>query len=183
LKKSPVCIVHGDLNLANILFDGRENPWVIDWSYAGVKPAETDFAKLENDVKFIVEKDFSEIDLPRLLEIEKFLTNAAELPSVSVSLSKLPPEIGFFIADDVRFLKLYESVRLIRRAYGAVTGAPVGRTYRTALLKYSMHTLSFDRRRGRGECGPVELAYALLSTSLLLEKLSLDAPDTQAVDT
>ncbi len=46
--------------------------------------------------------------------------------------------------------------------------------YRTALLRYALHTLSFDKRRGRGECEPPQLMHALYSVEALVFDLVAD---------
>ena len=45
--ETEVCLVHGDLNFKNILFDDTNNIWFIDWTHNGTHPIEVDFAKLE----------------------------------------------------------------------------------------------------------------------------------------
>ncbi|MCO4764378.1 MAG: phosphotransferase, partial [Myxococcales bacterium] len=67
------CINHGDLNFANIICDEGDNTWFIDWTHCGHAPAQLDFAKLENDVKFVMSKDFELEDLPRLQRFEEYL--------------------------------------------------------------------------------------------------------------
>jgi aminoglycoside phosphotransferase (APT) family kinase protein len=46
---SEICLVHGDLNYANVICDEVDNVWFIDWTHSGYAPIEKDFAKLEND--------------------------------------------------------------------------------------------------------------------------------------
>jgi ADP-ribose pyrophosphatase len=46
--------------------------------------------------------------------------------------------------------------------------------YRAALLRYALHALSFDKRRGRGECEPSQLMHALYSVEGLVYDLVAD---------
>ncbi len=55
---SQTCLAHGDLNLANAICDQGDNVWFIDWTHCGRAPLELDLAKLENDVKFVISKEF-----------------------------------------------------------------------------------------------------------------------------
>jgi hypothetical protein len=127
---------------------------------------------MENDIKFVMMKNFTEADLPKLATFEKFLLLQIVLPP----LEALPAELDF-VRTDPRFQKMYRFVCRLRAAYIDVKGegkidANALRIYQTALLRYSTHTLSFDKNRGRGECDLPALKYALLSTSLLVENLT-----------
>jgi aminoglycoside phosphotransferase (APT) family kinase protein len=48
-----VAMIHGDLNLANLLQDEAGNTWLIDYYWTGLGPVIQDMAKLENDVRFV----------------------------------------------------------------------------------------------------------------------------------
>ena len=71
--------VPGDLNCANTIRDAGDNIWLIDWTHCDVNPIELDFAKLENDVKFVMSKAFDLDDVPRLRLFEEFLL-ASRIP-------------------------------------------------------------------------------------------------------
>ncbi len=163
------CLCHGDLNFANMLSDELGNVWVIDWAYAGYRPLEYDFAKMENDIKFVMSKQFSEADLARLNQLESCLLRERILPEPAA----LPPELAF-VRTDFRFQLLYAALQCLRRVLHQTSSAGTEILYTIALLKFAAHTLSFDRRRGRGECDPPQLKYALLSLNLLTDKLLSD---------
>ncbi len=163
------CLSHGDMNLANIICDDSDNIWFIDWTHSGYAPVELDFAKLENDVKFVVSKDFTAEDLPRMRLLEEYLV-AQRLPAPPNSL----PEHLRFVRWDLRFRKILLAVRKIREACFALLEGEDWLVYRTALLRYALHNLSFDRRRGRGECEPPQLMFALYSVEQLLMDLVAD---------
>jgi ADP-ribose pyrophosphatase len=168
--ESELCLQHGDLNLANVICDEGDNVWFIDWTHSGIHPLELDFAKLENDVKFVMSKDFDVDDLPRLHAFEEYLLSQ-KIPAPADEL----PDALKFAKWDLRFRKILAAVRLIRqRCFGLKEGDD-WLVYRVALLRYAMHTLSFDQRRGRGECDETQLMYALYSCESLT--LSLVADD------
>ncbi len=167
--ESEVCIAHGDLNLKNIICDQAENIWFIDWTHAGEYPLELDFAKLENDVKFVMSKDFEHDDLPRLRRFEDYLLNH-RLPDAP---DNLPSELKF-VKWDLRYRKILAAVNLIRRKCFDLKVGDGWLIYQVALLKYALHTLSFDARRNRGECKLIQLIYALYSAGTLCFKLVTD---------
>ena len=164
-----VCLSHGDLNYQNIISDAAGNLWFIDWTHAGDNPVALDFAKLENDVKFVMSKSFDAEDLPRLCQFEEFLLSSAELPAAEA----LPESLGF-VKWDLRFRKILNTVRQIRSACLALLPGNGWLHYRIALLRYATHTLSFDEWGGRGECGVVALLHALRSVETLLYELVAD---------
>jgi hypothetical protein len=49
----PVSLIHGDLNLANLLQDDDGSTWMIDYFFTRPGPTIQDAAKLENDLRFI----------------------------------------------------------------------------------------------------------------------------------
>lgn len=163
------CLVHGDLNYSNIICDDGENVWFIDWTHCARQPVELDFAKLENDVKFVLESAFELEDLDRLRRFEDFLLTHRLPPD----LEELPDEVRF-VKWDIRFRKVLETVRILRRACFSLKASDEWLSYRVALLRYATHTLSFDSRRGRGECTTVQLAHALHSVDQLAFALLAD---------
>jgi ADP-ribose diphosphatase len=160
---SEMCLSHGDLNLANVICDSIGNIWAIDWTYTDNHPLEMDFTKLENDIKFVISKDFEPDDFAKLDRLEAYLL-AQPVPA---PLTEIPANLRF-VAWDIRFKRMYLSVQIIREAFFDIKGSDDWLFYRIALLKYAIHTLSFDKSRGRGECGPIQLWYALASVDSLL---------------
>jgi ADP-ribose pyrophosphatase len=166
---SELCLVHGDLNYANIICDEGNNVWFIDWTHCGITPIELDFAKLESDVKFVMTKTFDVEDLPRLRVFEEYLLNHR----IPADVDGLPDTLKF-AKWDLRFRKVLEAVRRIRTALFALKEGDDWLVYRTALLRYAMHTLSFDKRRQRGECDLPQLVHALYSVQTLTFDLVAD---------
>ena len=166
---SSVCLSHGDLNYQNMISDEAGNLWFIDWTHAGDNPVALDFAKLENDVKFVMSKDFDAGNLPRLRLLEEYLLDNAE-PQDAESLA----ESLSFVKSDLRYRKILDTVRQIRKFCLGLLPGDGWLIYRIALLRYATHTLSFDEWRGRGECGPVALLHATHSVETLLYQLVAD---------
>jgi ADP-ribose pyrophosphatase len=166
---SEVCLSHGDLNFANIICDDVDNIWFIDWTHSGPAPLELDFAKLENDVKFVMTKTFDMDDLPRLRKFEEYLL-AQRLPA---DVDGLPDALKF-AKWDFRFRKILGAVRKIRQTCFSIKQSDDWLAYQIALLRYALHTLSFDKRRGRGECELPQLMYALYSVESLAYILVAD---------
>ncbi len=167
--ESEVCLVHGDLNYQNIICDAGENVWFIDWTHCGTMPVEMDFAKLESDVKFVLTKTFDLDDMDRLKRFEEYLLSQ-RIPGDVDGL----PESLKFAKWDLRFRMILGAVRRIRQTCFALKADDSWLVYRIGLLKYSTHTLSFDKRRNRGECDLPQLLYALYSTESLLVNLVAD---------
>ena len=167
--QSEVCVVHGDLNLKNVICDHGDNVWLIDWTHCGRMPVELDFAKMENDVKFVMSKQFFLDDVPRLRVLEEYLIRT-RLPA---DPDRLPDHLRF-AKWDLRFRKVLLAVRRIRQSCFALKASEEWLVYRAALLKYALHTLSFDARRGKGECELPQLVHALYSLDTLLNDLVVD---------
>lgn len=161
-----ICLVHGDLNLANAICDEGDNIWFIDWTHCGWSPLELDLAKVESDLKFVASKEFEFEDVARLRTLQDYLLTHP----VPAEVSSLPARLRF-VKWDLRYRKVLESVRRIRQTYFSLTSDEGWLMYRIALLRYSLHTLSFDKRRGRGELDPPQLAHALFATESLLYDL------------
>ncbi len=164
-----ICLSHGDLNYANIIADQAGNLWFIDWTHAGDTPVALDFAKLENDVKFVMSKEFNADDMPRLRVFEDYLLDNP----VPGHAETLVEPLGF-VKWDLRYRKILDTVRQIREVCLKLLPEDGWLVYRIALLRYATHTLSFDEWRGRGECGPVSLLHALHSVEALLYQLVAD---------
>jgi hypothetical protein len=167
--ETEVCLVHGDLNLKNVICDHGDNVWLIDWTHCGRMPVELDFAKMENDVKFVMGKEFGLEDLPRLRQIEEYLVRC-RIPS---TVDGLPDELRF-AKWDLRFRKMLLVVRRIRQACFDLKVGEQWLVYRAALLKYALHSLSFDKRSDHGECDLPQLMHALYSVESLLNDLMVD---------
>jgi ADP-ribose pyrophosphatase len=167
--ESEVCLVHGDLNLKNIICDEGDNIWFIDWTHSGQQPVEMDFAKLENDIKFVISNQFDLDDLSRLKKFEEYLLSH-RMPAEAAGL----PDGLKFAKWDLRYRKILDAVRKIRETCFSLKSDEDWLVYRIALLKYALHTLSFDKRRDQGECDLPQLLHALYSIDSLVFILVAD---------
>jgi len=164
------CLAHGDLNLKNVICDDADNIWFIDWTHSDLYPVEMDFAKIENDIKFVMSKQFEIEDLPRVRRFEEYLLANRD----PAEANRLPKALAF-VKWDLRFRKILDAVRQIRRAcFSLKSDKDDWLVYRIALLKYALHTLSFDEQRDLGECGTAQLLHALFSVEGLVFILVAD---------
>jgi protein-tyrosine phosphatase/Ser/Thr protein kinase RdoA (MazF antagonist) len=133
-----VSYVHGDLNAANVLIDGRENVWIIDFFHTARGHVLKDVAKLENDLCYILTPLASPAELAEALLVTRALRSVADLRE---PLPESPPE-GVRTPSLVR---CWRCLRILRE-----TAARLCREDRhplqlsTALLRYAAHTLGFD---------------------------------------
>lgn len=134
--------VHGDLNLANVLVarradDGRlHRTWVIDFARLTRLPALTDFAKVENDLCFLLLPLAGPEAEERAMAMQEVrLASPGLLPDGLDALAVTPAE------------RRWARVVLVLRRLAAEIdprGEVAVRTYRVALLRYAAHTLGFD---------------------------------------
>lgn len=140
-------LVHGDLNGANILIDGRENVWVIDWQHASRGHVLRDLAKLENDLLYLF-TPVSEGELPQALALTKALRQVRDLRD------ELPEAVSGVTAPALA--RAWRTLRLLRRLGGKLVREDRSpQQLRIALLRYAAHTLSFD------EASPVQKRWGL----------------------
>jgi len=169
------CLCHRDFNFANHILDDRGNNMYIDLPNVGVDLLESDFAKMENEIKFVMSKKFEESDLENLGKFEEFILDNLELPDVD----KLPEPVLDIVRGDKEILKMYRLLKVLRGNYLSVKGNHPDAllAYKIALLRYTTHTLSFDKRSGKGECNIASLKYALRSAVMLIKQINtgLDA--------
>ena len=151
-----VSYVHGDLNGANILIDGRENVWIIDFFHTGPGHVLKDLAKLENDILYIFTPVADAKALAEALRITQALREVEDLRH------PLPEKIAG--VESPPFLRAWSAIRTLR-----AIGARICREDRDpmqmslALLRFAAHTLSFD------ESSPLQKEWALASASAFAE--------------
>ena len=131
-----VSYVHGDLNAANILVDGHENVWVIDFFHTGRAHVLKDLAKFENDLLYLLTPVEDDAQLREAISITLALREVADL----AALLGDPP-------DQVRsphFMRAWEILRVLRRTIAAVCHDDRNPLqYQVAGLRYAVHTLGF----------------------------------------
>lgn len=132
-----VSYVHGDLNGANILLDGRDNVWLIDFFHAHRGHILRDVAKLENDLLYIFTPIGDEAELAQALEITKALASVRDLRA---PLGALPD--GITAPQLVRAWATLRTLRGIAARLCRSERAP--EHLHIALLRYAVHTQWFD---------------------------------------
>lgn len=143
-----VSFVHGDLNGANILVDGRENVWVIDFFHTARAHVLKDVAKLENDALYILTKISDEAGFEQALRITRALREVRDLRE------PLPERVPGVTGD--AFVRAWSTVRTLRGiAANLARSDRDPRQMSIALLRYAAHTLSFD------ESSPLQKKWAL----------------------
>lgn len=133
-----MAFVHGDLNGANIIIDGHENVWLIDFFHTHRGHVLKDLIKLENDLFYIFTPLGSAAALAEaaaltdaLLEVEDL---AKPLPTASRVGLKRPA-----------LVRAWNTARILRSYYANLLG-----TDRDPLqvfigaMRYAAHTLSFE---------------------------------------
>lgn len=132
-----VSYVHGDLNGANILLDGRDNVWLIDFFHAHRGHILRDLAKLENDLLYI----FTPIpDVERLDQGLRLVDALRCVKDLRAPLVEHPEGVS-----DPALLRAWGAIRVLRSIGAALCREDRDTTQQTiALLRYAVHTLSFD---------------------------------------
>jgi protein-tyrosine phosphatase/nicotinamidase-related amidase len=152
-----VSYVHGDLNGANVLVDARGNVWIIDYFHTGRGHTLKDAAKLENDVLYIYTPvDDEDAAMGEALAISRALRAVEDLAA------PLPERI-----DGVRsppFVRAWSTVRTLRGEVARLCRSDRDpQQLRIALLRYAVHTLSFE------ESSPLQKKWALATACMLAE--------------
>ncbi len=151
---------HGDLNGANIVIDGQDNVWLIDFFHTGYSHVLKDLIKLENDLLYI----FTEITTPAELE------DALHLTDILLSIHDLGhplPEVGATNLTTPVIRRAYQTVRFLRRFYPSLI--KLDRNPLQALigqLRYAAHTMSFD------ESNSYQKEWALYASGHLSQRIS-----------
>jgi protein-tyrosine phosphatase/nicotinamidase-related amidase len=153
-----VSTVHGDLNAANILVDGRDNVWLIDFFHTGPGHVLKDLLKLENDLLYILTPVPDEATLREAMVITRALAGVGDLAQ------PLPESLPGLASEGLK--RAWATVRTLRSI-----GAGLCREDRNplqasiALLRYAVHTLSFD------ESDALQKRWALGAGCLLSDRI------------
>jgi protein-tyrosine phosphatase/nicotinamidase-related amidase len=128
--------VHGDLNGQNIVLDGHDNVWLIDFFHTRRGHVLMDLVKLENDLLYIFTPIESHADLHEGFALTDALMEVEDLwaPLPETCPAKLP-----------QMQRAWATLRMLRSYYPRLVHsdrAPF-QLY-VAMLRYAGHTLSFD---------------------------------------
>lgn len=152
--------VHGDLNGANIVRDGRGNVWLIDFFHARRAHVLLDLIKLESDLLYI----WTKLDDARDLEQACALVDRLVLvQDLAAPLPDLPADAGFA----PRFARTWATLQILRGYYKDLVRSDRD-PFQVLLgqLRYTAHTLSFE------ECSALQKRWALYATGQLAARVT-----------
>ena len=161
-RSTYVCNTHGDLNADNILVDGSDHAWLIDFEHTGPGHILRDIAELDLVVRvqLLLAEDAS---LAERLEMEEALCQPKNLADVELLQNA-------FHTENPALAKAYATTVHLRKVVcDLIAKNPNANLdeYYVALLYYSMNALRFLSWRG------LQRQHALLSASLLADSLGL----------
>jgi protein-tyrosine phosphatase/nicotinamidase-related amidase len=159
LKRGGRCFqafVHGDLNGANIIVDGHQNVWLIDFFHTRRAHVLMDLIKLENDLLFI----FTE------LETEQDLERACALYDRLLWVTDLRVGLPPVDLHDEALQRTWDTARKLRSFYANLIDSDRS-PYQlwVGALRYAAHSLGFD------ECKPLQKKFALYACGHLTHKI------------
>ncbi|MBE0478263.1 STAS domain-containing protein [Candidatus Aerophobetes bacterium] len=150
-------IVHGDMNLRNILLDEKRNVWIIDFSETHEGHILKDLAKLEATIKFESFDIRGWDELAEMIAFEKELLKPEKFDQL--------PHIDFPLKNPW-LEKIYKMVRKVREFTNLVTFLEEDiRQYYLALFYFTLQVVRY------AQLSEFTKLYALISSSLICEKL------------
>ncbi len=150
-------IVHGDLNLRNILLDNKNNIWIIDFSETHQGHILKDLVKLEATIKFESFNLKGWNELESMLKLEEEMLKPEEFKQI--------PQISFSLKNPW-MEKIYRMVQKIREIANEVTLLEEDISqYYLALLYFTIQVLRYP------QISEFTKRYALFSASLICDKL------------
>ncbi|MHC5019294.1 MAG: isochorismatase family protein [Planctomycetota bacterium] len=133
--------VHGDLNGANIILDGHDNVWLIDFFHTHRGHVLRDLVKFENDLLYI----FTPVDSDEELRDACRLTDALlDVADLGVPLPEPPGGLG------PQFDRAWATIAMLREFYPRVLHASRNPwQLHVAQLRYAVHNLGFYESNAR----------------------------------
>ncbi|HEX6483388.1 MAG TPA: response regulator [Ktedonobacteraceae bacterium] len=169
VRPTYTCITHGDFNQYNVLVDSNDNTWLIDFQQVGTSHILRDVATLDSVIRFQLLMS-EEASLEERLEMEEVLCSIDHFSQVRLLTTK-------FSTSNKTLERTYMTVLHLRTlAQRLVEHNPADdiSEYYIALLYNAMKTVKYNTLQ------PVQREHALLSASLLADRLGLDKPETRA---
>jgi len=149
-----VSYIHGDLNGANILVDGQENVWIIDFFHTARGHAVRDLIKIENDILFLMTQLNDDQALAEAFEISDMLADVSDLRA---PLPSLPTHIR-----TPALIRAWKTITILREHVGRICREdrnPVH--FSVGRLRYAVHTLGFDEASRRQKLWALHTAERL----------------------
>jgi protein-tyrosine phosphatase/nicotinamidase-related amidase len=128
--------LHGDLNGANIIIDGQNNVWLIDFFHTHQGHILKDLIKLENDILYIFMK----------IENQEEFSKATRLMDYLLDIHDLSRPLAHKLAfGNEKIDKAYRVIRFLRTFHAHLVDNDRD-PYQlfTGIMRYSVHTMSFD---------------------------------------
>lgn len=148
--------VHGDLNGANIIVDGHQNVWLIDFFHTRRAHVLMDLIKLENDLLYIFTK----------LDDEDCLRQACQLFDELLTIDDLAAPLPPRLFSSQRFQTCWDTLTTLRSFYPELIDSDRSAyQWWVGALRYAAHSLGFD------ECSPLQKKWALYSAGQLAQKI------------
>ena len=162
-----VSYVHGDLNAANILVDGHDNVWVIDFFHAGPGHVLKDLAKFENDLLYVLTPIEDDGQVLEALAITHVLRSVADLRA---PLPDRPAEVR-----SPHLVRAWEMLAVVRQIGGRLCQEDRNPfQLQVALLRYAVHTLSFPESSALQKQSALAAACSLadqITSTVVTERL------------
>lgn len=160
--------IHGDLNGANIIIDGQENVWLIDFSHTHRGHVLKDLIKLENDLLYIFTKINGEEELLQAMHLSDLMVEVADLARPLSGLNES-------VVTNTNLRRVYRHVQMLREYYPDLIKADrEPAQWLVGHIRYAVHTLSF------AESNIWQKRWALytacLAAQTLTRRLSLTGP-------
>ena len=156
----PFCYVHGDLNWANVMIDGHDNVWLIDFFHTHHGHLLKDFAKLENDLLYIGTAVNSESDFIQACAFSDYLLSSDENLQLGLPKEKWSGQFQ-------RCASILIFLRKKMLQYLPPGTENIALQWQLAQLRYAVHTIGFDEPNRLQRC------WALYTASSLAEKVKL----------
>lgn len=156
--------VHGDLNGANIVLDGHDNVWLIDFFHTRRAHVLMDLIKLENDLLYIFTK----------LENDDDLREACKLSDALVALEDLAAPLPVRSPSDrPQLARAWSTVRKLRSFYPQLIHADRS-PYQAwvGALRYAVHTGSFF------ESDTLQKRWALYTAGQCVDRITRELTST-----
>lgn len=156
----PFCYVHGDLNWANVMIDGHDNVWLIDFFHTHHGHLLKDFAKLENDLLYIGTAVNTEADFIQACAFSDYLLSSDENLQLGLPKEKWSEQFQ-------RCASILIFLRKKMLQYLPPGTENIALQWQLAQLRYAVHTIGFDEPNRLQRC------WALYTASSLAEKVKL----------